>query len=75
MVRRFRYSRVAAAAVLLSAAMLAGCATTQPQFSYDPDVPALPTAPTTAPDNTPRPLHTPSAWRGAHGGQAAATPT
>jgi P-type conjugative transfer protein TrbG len=67
--------RFPAITILLAATALAGCATTQPQFSYDADVPPVPTAPTTAPDNTPRPLHTPPAWRVAHGGQAAATPT
>lgn len=66
----------AVAAVLLSATMLAGCATNRtPQFSYDASVPPLPTVQTAATDDTPRPLHTPPAWTVARGGQAAAAPT
>lgn len=66
----------AVAAVLLSATMLAGCATNRtPQFSYDASVPPLPTVQTAVTDDTPRPLHTPPAWTVARGGQAAATAT
>ena len=65
----------AVAAVLLSATMLAGCATNRtPQFSYDASVPPLPTVQAAATDNTPRPLHTPPAWTVARGGEAAGTP-
>ncbi|WP_099864872.1 P-type conjugative transfer protein TrbG [Pararhizobium haloflavum] len=65
----------AVAAVLLSATMLAGCATYKPpQFSYDADVPPLPVVQTAVTDDTPRPLHTPPAWTVARGGQAANTP-
>lgn len=64
------------AAVLLSATMLAGCATNRtPQFSYDASVPPLPTVQAAATDNTPRPLHVPPAWTVARGGTAAGTPT
>ncbi|UFS67242.1 P-type conjugative transfer protein TrbG [Paracoccus denitrificans] len=66
----------AIAAVLLSATMLAGCATDkQPQFSYDDEVPPLPAVPAATTDNTPRPLHVPPAWTVARGGSAANTPT
>jgi len=65
----------AIAAVLLSATMLAGCATNRtPQWSYDAEVPPLPVAQEAATDDTPRPLHVPPAWTVARGGQAAATP-
>ena len=64
------------AAVLLSATMLAGCATNRtPQFSYDTSVPPLPTVQAIATDNTPRPLHVPPAWTVARGGTVAGTPT
>lgn len=63
------------AALLLSATMLAGCATNRtPQFSYDADVPALPTVQAAVTDDRPRPLHTPLAWTVARGGTAAGTP-
>ena len=63
-------------ALLLSATMLAGCATNRaPQFSYDDNVPPLPAAQVAAPDNRPRPLHVPPAWTVARGGTAAGTPT
>jgi P-type conjugative transfer protein TrbG len=62
-------------AALLSATMLAGCATNRtPQFSYDADVPALPTVQAAVTDDRPRPLHTPPAWTVARGGTAAGTP-
>lgn len=63
------------AALLLSATILAGCATNRtPQFSYDADVPALPVVQAAATDDRPRPLHTPPAWTVARGGAAAGTP-
>ncbi len=63
-------------ALLLSATMLAGCATNRtPQFSYDADVPPLPVVQAAVTDDTPRPLHTPPAWTVARGGPAANTPT
>ena len=62
-------------ALLLSATMLAGCATNKaPQFSYDADVPALPVVQAAVTDDQPRPLHTPPAWTVARGGTAAGTP-
>ncbi|MBN9070099.1 MAG: P-type conjugative transfer protein TrbG [Rhizobiales bacterium] len=62
-------------ALLLSATMLAGCATNRaPQFSYDENVPPLPTVQTAAADDQPRPLHVPPAWTVARGGNAAGTP-
>ncbi|MFC5584883.1 P-type conjugative transfer protein TrbG [Nitratireductor kimnyeongensis] len=66
----------AIAAVLLSATMLAGCATNRtPQFSYDASVPPLPTVQTAVTNETPRPLHVPPAWTVARGGTVAGTPT
>jgi type IV secretion system protein VirB9 len=62
--------------LLLSATMLAGCATNRtPQFSYDETVPPLPTVQTTATDERPRPLHTPPTWTVARGGAASDTAT
>ena len=62
-------------ALLLSATMLAGCATNRtPQFSYDADVPSLPVVQAAVTDDRPRPLHTPPAWTVARGGTAAGTP-
>ncbi len=70
------FRKPAFAALLLSATMLAGCATNKtPQFSYDADVPALPVVPSAVTDDRPRPLHTPPAWTVARGGAAAGTPT
>lgn len=70
------FSKPALAALLLSATMLAGCATNKtPQFSYDADVPALPVVQGAATDDRPRPLHTPPAWTVARGGSTADTPT
>lgn len=64
------------AAVLLSATMLAGCATNRtPQFSYDASVPPLPTVQASVTNDMPRPLHVPPAWIVARGGEAAGTPT
>jgi type IV secretion system protein VirB9 len=69
------FRKPAIAALLLSATMLAGCATYKPpEISYDANVPALPAVPATAPDDRPRPLHTPPAWTVARGGTAAGTP-
>lgn len=70
----FRKSALAMA--LLSATMLAGCATFKPPtISYDNDVPPLPAVPAPATEQPPRPLHTPPAWTAAQGGTAASTPT
>ncbi|HWL05406.1 MAG TPA: P-type conjugative transfer protein TrbG [Xanthobacteraceae bacterium] len=66
----------AVAAILLSATMLAGCATYKPpQISYDADVPPLPAIPAAVTDDRPRPLHIPPAWTVARGGQTASTAT
>ena len=63
-------------ALLLSASMLAGCASNPvPEFSYDESVPPLPTPPVSVTEKRPRPLHTPPVWIVAHGGAAAGTPT
>ncbi len=70
-----RFRKPALAIVLLSATMLAGCATNRPpQISYDADVPPLPAVPAIATDQRPRPLHVPPAWTPARGGTAASTP-
>jgi type IV secretion system protein VirB9 len=62
--------------MLLSATMLAGCATFKPPtISYDSDVPPLPAVPAPVTEQPPRPLHTPPAWTVAHGGNAANTPS
>ncbi|QLH13048.1 P-type conjugative transfer protein TrbG [Paracoccus pantotrophus] len=63
-------------ALFLAAAALAGCAGSQaPQFSYDDNVPPLPTPPATVPaDPAPKPLHVPPGWTPARGGGAAETP-
>lgn len=64
------------AALLLSATVLAGCATYRPpEISYDSSVPPLPAVPAAATDDRPRPLHIPPAWAVARGGNAAGTPT
>ncbi|MGB3898050.1 MAG: P-type conjugative transfer protein TrbG [Mesorhizobium sp.] len=64
------------AALLLSATILAGCATNRtPQFSYDDNVPPLPTPPAASAEDRPRPLHVPPAWTVARGGTATGTPT
>jgi type IV secretion system protein VirB9 len=64
------------AIALLSATMLAGCATFKPpEISYDSDVPPLPAVPAPVTEQPPRPLHTPPAWTPARGGTAANTPT
>ncbi|RWR27420.1 P-type conjugative transfer protein TrbG [Sinirhodobacter populi] len=70
------FRKTAMAALLMSATMLAGCATNKtPQFSYDSNVPPLPTVQAAVTDDRPRPLHTPPAWTAARGGTAAGTPT
>ncbi|MEF9603360.1 TrbG/VirB9 family P-type conjugative transfer protein [Paracoccus sp. PXZ] len=68
--------RPALPALVLAAAALAGCANTKtPQFSYDDDVPPLPSPPATAPaDPAPKPLLVPPGWTPARGGGAAGTP-
>lgn len=71
------FRKSAFAAVLLSATILAGCATAPrpPQISYDSSVPPLPAVPGVVTDQRPRPLHTPPAWTPARGGSSANTPT
>jgi len=72
---RHRRRAIPIAAMLLSATMLAGCATSRvPQFSYDDNVPDLPVVRASVSSNTPRPLHMPPAWTVARGGTAANTP-
>lgn len=69
------FRKTAIAALLLSASLLAGCATNRtPQFSYDDNVPPLPAVPATTASDQPRPLHTPPGWTPARGGAAAGTP-
>lgn len=65
------------AAVLLSATMLAGCASMQKplEIGYDAHVPPMPAAPTIVANPLPQPLHVPPAWTPARGGQAAGTPS
>ena len=66
----------AMAAVLLSATMLAGCATNRPpEISYDNSVPPLPAIPAAVTDERLKPIHVPPAWTFARGGTAGATPT
>ena len=70
------FRKSALAVMLLSATMLAGCATFKPPtISYDSDVPPLPAVPAPVTEQPPRPLHTPPAWTVAHGGTAANTPS
>jgi len=78
----FRISRAPAfrksglAIALLSATMLAGCATFKPpEISYDNNVPPLPAVPAPVTEQPPRPMLTPPAWTPAKGGVAANTPT
>ncbi len=63
-------------ALVLAAAVLAGCASSKtPQFSYDDHVPPLPSPPVIVPaDPVPKPLHVPPGWTPARGGGAAGTP-
>ncbi len=69
------FRKSAIAAVLLSATMLAGCATYKPpQISYDADVPPLPAVPASVTDDRSKPLHIPPAWSPAKGGTATGTP-
>ncbi len=67
----------ACAAVLVSGAMLGGCATSQkpPQIAYDAFVPPLPTVPAVATYEKPKPLHVPPSWSPTRGGAAGNTPT
>ncbi|MCM0752657.1 P-type conjugative transfer protein TrbG [Brucella pseudogrignonensis] len=68
------FRKSALALVLLSATVLAGCATNRPpQISYDSDVPPLPALPAVVTDQRPRPLHVPPAWTPARRGTAANT--
>ena len=70
------FRKSALAITLLSATMLAGCATFKPpEISYDSDVPPLPAVPAPITEQPPRPLHTPPTWTPARGGTAANTPT
>lgn len=70
----FRKSTIPA--LLLSASMLAGCASTKPpQISYDTNVPPLPAIPVSVTDERLKPLHIPPAWTVARGGQTASTAT
>lgn len=71
------FSKSAFAAALLSATLLAGCATAPrpPQISYDADVPPLPAAPAVVTDERPRPVHIPPAWTPSRGGTPAGSPT
>ena len=63
-------------ALLLSATMLAGCASNKPpEISYDASVPPLPAVPLSVTDDRPKPLHVPPAWTVARGGTAGGTPT
>ena len=63
------------ALALLSATVLAGCATQKsPQFSYDDHVPQLPSPPAAVAEPAPKRLHVPPAWTPARGGNAAETP-
>lgn len=59
----------ALAALLLSGAGLAGCASPPkpPQIGYDAYVPPLPAAPVVAADERPKPLHAPPGWTPALG--------
>ncbi|WP_426240034.1 P-type conjugative transfer protein TrbG [Pararhizobium sp. DWP1-1-3] len=62
-------------ALLLSASMLAGCASTKPpQISYNASVPPLPAIPVSLTDDRLKPLHIPPAWTVARGGTVAGTP-
>ena len=64
-------------ALLLSATMLAGCAsmTKPPAISYDASVPPLPAIPAAVTDDRPKPVLIPPAWTVARGGETAGTPT
>ena len=63
-------------ALLLSATMLAGCATNRPpEISYDASVPPLPAIPAAVTDERLKPIHVPPAWTVARGGTAGSTPT
>ncbi|WP_320177655.1 P-type conjugative transfer protein TrbG [Roseovarius pacificus] len=69
------FRKPALAALLLSATVLAGCATNRvPHFSYDDSVPPLPATPAASAEDRPRPLHVPPTWTVARGGERAGTP-
>lgn len=73
---RRRIRSPALALTLLSATLLAGCATNRTaQFAYDDDVPPLPVHQVAVESDTPRPLHVPPAWSVSRGGANATTPT
>lgn len=62
--------KLAMPALVLSAAMLAGCATYKPpEIRYDEDVPPLPALPAPAVDERLKPLHVPPPWTPARGGK------
>lgn len=64
------------AALLLSASVLAGCATNKPpEISYDASVPPLPAVPATVKDDRPKPLLIPPVWSPSRGGPTASTAT
>lgn len=67
----------AAMALMLSATMLAGCASLEkpPAIGYDASVPPLPAIPTAVTDDRPKPVLIPPAWTVARGGSAASSPT
>lgn len=70
------FRRSSLAALLLSATVLAGCATNRPpEISYDANVPPLPALPAAVTDDRPKPLFVPPAWSPSRGGQAAGTAT
>ncbi len=58
-------------ALMLSATMLAGCAsmTKPPAISYDASVPPLPAIPAAVTDDRPKPVLIPPAWTVARGGE------
>ncbi|SFU22666.1 P-type conjugative transfer protein TrbG [Mesorhizobium sp. YR577] len=70
------FHKTATAFLLISVFLLGSCASAKkpPQISYDADVPPLPVVPAVASDTTPKPLHTPPAWKVSRGGNAASTP-
>lgn len=70
------FRKPALAIVLLSASMLAGCATHKPpEISYDASVPPLPAVHAVVRDDRPKPLHVPPSWTVARGGTTADTAT
>ena len=63
------------APILILGLTLTGCASNAPSFSYDADVPPLPTVSAPATDTQPKPPHLPPGWTPAKGGSAAGSPT